>query len=161
MPSQSTKKSSKSANPAADSNVGKETLAYCTSCKMDLNHIIVAMKGDKIAKAECQTCKKIHGFKAPKGITEPKVKKAKRSKKDDSAATAMSIEVEWEKLMNAHKDLPFKSYNTKAGFKLGDKIRHTSFGEGIVGKLIFPNKIEVIFKTDIRLLIHAGIQAQQ
>ena len=136
--------------------VGKEVLAYCTSCKMDLQHIVAAMKGDKIAKAECQTCKKTHGYKAPKGVTEPKAKKPRKSKKDSAADAATSVEMEWEKLMHTHRDAPFKSYNTKGSFKLGDKIKHTEFGEGIVGKLVFPNKIEVIFRANIRLLIHAG-----
>ena len=66
---------------ASSEQVGKETLAYCTSCKMDLAHLVVAMKGDRIAKAECKTCKKIHAYKAPKGITEPAAKKPKKAKK--------------------------------------------------------------------------------
>ena len=60
--------------------VAKETLAYCTSCKMDLNHIIVAMKGDRIAKVQCLTCKKEHNFRAPKGATEPPKKKRTRTR---------------------------------------------------------------------------------
>ena len=144
----------KATTAASDtSQVGKETLAYCTSCKMDLNHIIVAMKGDRLAKVQCLTCKKDHAFKAPKGATEPKKKRAKKS---DSAATHTSIEAEWEKLMNTHKNAPKRTYSLKGQFTLGDRIDHTTFGEGIVGKLIYPNKIEVIFRTDVKVLIHAG-----
>lgn len=143
-----------SAADAASSSVGKEALAYCTSCKMDLAHIVVAMKGDRIAKAECKTCKKTHGYKAPKGVTEPP-KKRTRAKKSE-AAEAISIEAEWEKLMAANKNAPMKNYSMKAFFALGDKISHPNFGEGIIGKLIYPNKVEVIFRTDLRVLIHAG-----
>jgi hypothetical protein len=141
---------------AATQSVGSETLAYCTSCKMDLNHVIVALKGDRIAKAQCLTCKKEHAFKAPKGQAEPA--KAKKKKKSEAAeeATAHSIEAEWEKLMTAHRDLPMKPYNTQGHFVLGDKINHPTFGEGIVGKLIYPNKLEVIFRTDVKILIHGG-----
>jgi len=144
---------------SAETSVGKETLAYCTSCKMDLNHIIVAMKGDRIAKVQCLTCKKEHAYKAAKGVSEPGKAKTTRKKKsaaDEAAATASSIEAEWEKLMNAHRDAPMKSYNMKGSFLLGDKINHPNFGEGIVGKLIYPNKLEVIFRNDIKVLIHAG-----
>lgn len=143
------------ATPAT--GVGKETLAYCTSCKMDLNHIIVAMKGDRVAKAQCLTCKKEHAFKAPKGATEPKKKRGKAAK-DDGPAESNLIEAEWEKLMATHKDAPSKNYNTKGQFALGDKINHTTFGAGIVGKIIYPNKIEVIFRTDVKVLIHGGLQ---
>ena len=66
-----------SSDTANTKEVGKETLAYCTSCKMDLNHVIVAMKGDRLAKVQCLTCKKEHAYKAAKGQTEPKKKKKK------------------------------------------------------------------------------------
>lgn len=138
--------------------VATETLSYCTSCKMDLNHIVVAMKGDKIAKVQCLTCKKEHLYRAPKGASEPTTPKASRSKKaaDDSAGHH-PIELEWEKLMASHKDIPAKAYNTKGQFLLGDRISHPVFGDGIVGKLIYPNKLEVIFRSDVKVLIHAGV----
>ena len=134
--------------------VGTETLAYCTSCKMDLAHIIASMKGDKVAKVECKTCKKTHAFKAPKGITTPPKKRASKKKSADSQGT--TIAAEWEKLMAAHRDAPFKNYSMKGQFLLGDKIQHPQFGEGIVGRIIFPNKIEVIFQNNLRVLIHGG-----
>lgn len=137
--------------------VAQEVLSYCTSCKIDLAHLIVSMKGDKIAKVECKTCKKTHAYKAPKGITEVAPKKKRASKKsEDGSPSATTIEAEWAKLMASHKDAPFKTYAMKGKFVLGDKIKHTNFGDGIVGKLIYPNKIEVIFQTDIKVLIHGG-----
>lgn len=140
--------------------VANEALAYCTSCKMDLNHVIVAMKGDRIAKVQCLTCKKEHVYRVPKGATEPQPK-ASKSKKAEAAAEEAnhSIEVEWEKLMSAHKDVPVKHYTTKGHFGLGDKLSHPVFGDGIVGKLIYPNKLEVIFRTDVKVLIHGGVPA--
>lgn len=143
-------------NAGAASNVAKEALAYCTSCKMDLNSIIVAMKGDRIAKVQCLTCKKEHVYKAPKGATEPKAKTTRSKKKPSAEDTATSIEAEWQKLMAAHRDAPIKSYSMKGQFILGDKIKHPQFGEGIVGKLIYPNKLEIIFQTDVKVLIHGG-----
>jgi hypothetical protein len=128
---------------------------------MDLNHIIVAMKGDRIAKVQCLTCKKEHVYRAPKGAAEPQPKATARSKKAADAGDEEmnhSIEVEWEKLMAAHREVPVKSYTMKGQFNLGDKLNHPTFGDGIVGKLIYPNKLEVIFRTDVKVLIHAGPQ---
>jgi hypothetical protein len=126
---------------------------------MDLNHVVVAMQGDRVAKVECKTCKKEHVYRAPKGVTEPgaapPVKKT-RSKKAAPAPEAAPIEAEWEKLMAAHKNAPVKPYNMKGSFVLGDKIHHPTFGEGIVGKLIYPNKLEVIFRHDMKVLIYGG-----
>lgn len=144
--------------------VAKESLAYCTSCKMDLNHVIVAMKGDRIAKVQCLTCKKEHVYKAPKGVTTPSAAPKTKKKKEESgeAASSTSIEVEWEKLMSTHKAAPVKPYTAKGLFLLGDKISHPTFGEGIVGKLIYPNKIEVIFRGDLKVLIYGGeLQSHQ
>jgi hypothetical protein len=123
---------------------------------MDLNAAIVAMKGDRIAKVQCFTCKKEHVYKAAKGVTEPK----KTRKKKDAEPQANPVELEWEKLMAQHKDAPMKTYSMKAHFGLGDKLAHPNFGDGIVGKLIYPNKLEVIFRTDVKVLIHAGVQPQ-
>lgn len=143
----------------ATPKAAQEVLAYCTSCKMDLNHRVVAMKGDKIVKVECLTCKKEHAFKAPKGITDPSQAPKGRSKKSSDTASnaAHSIEAEWEKLMASHKDAPGKKYSPKSQFVLGDKIKHDAFGEGIVGRIIYPNKVEVIFRTDLKILIHGGV----
>ncbi len=141
-------------NTPATLAVGKEVLAYCTQCKMDLAHTIASMKGDKAAKVECKTCKKTHVFRAPKGITEPPPKKKKKATAAEAAA--VSVENEWERLMQQSAASPQKSYSTKGNFKIGDKIAHSSFGQGFVGKLIYPNKIEVIFRNEIKVLIHAG-----
>ena len=90
---------------ARSTEVAKETLSYCTSCKMDLNHIVVAMKGDRIAKVQCLTCKKEHVYRAPKGITEPpKAKKSKKKSAEGGEKTDTSIEAEWTKLMETHRD---------------------------------------------------------
>ncbi len=141
---------------ARTSTVASEALSYCTSCKMDLNHVIVAMKGDKIAKVQCLTCKKEHVYRAPKGPLEPQVAKTPKAKKTTEEPENHSIEIEWEKLMSSHRDVPVKPYTTRGQFGLGDKLNHPTFGDGIVGKLIYPNKLEVIFRHDVKVLIHAG-----
>lgn len=134
---------------------GTETLSYCTSCKMDLNHIVVAMKGDRIAKVQCLTCKKEHLFRAPKGVTEPPKAKKTRKSKDTSQSDATHIEAEWTKLMAVNKVVA-KKYTMKTAYLLGEKIAHPKFGEGVISKLIYPNKLEVVFRTDIKVLVHGG-----
>lgn len=149
---------------AATGSVGKEVLSYCTSCKMDLNHVIIAMEESKIAKVQCLTCKKEHLFREPKGSKSASAKKRKKSTDSSqegeasvsSESSAHSIELEWQRLMELHQASAVKPYTMKAQFQLGDRLNHSSFGEGIVSKLIYPNKLEVIFRTDIKVMIHAG-----
>ncbi len=91
-----------------------------------------------------------------KKATKKKATKKRATKKSYNA----TIEAEWEKLMAQHAANPTKNYAMDACFKLGEKVRHPKFGDGIVGKIIYPNKIEVIFKTDLKILIHTGSQGQ-
>lgn len=134
---------------------GKETLAYCTSCKMDLGATIVSMTGDRVAKVECRTCKKTHVFRAPKGITEPTAPKPSARKAAAAAKQVIAFEDEWQKLMDGSASA-MRPYSTKASFKIGDKLSHPSFGDGIVNRLIHPNKIEVTFRHELKILMHVG-----
>lgn len=129
---------------------GKQVLSFCGSCRMDLSHTIVAMLGDRIIKVECRTCKKIHAYKSAKGINEPVPKSTKIPGKNEP--TKIPIEVEWERLIKTSAKPP-KTYTIRTAFIEGDKLVHVNFGMGIVKKVIPPNKIEVVFKDDIRLLV--------
>ncbi|MEW6057875.1 MAG: hypothetical protein AB1540_14805 [Bdellovibrionota bacterium] len=143
------------------SGTGSEVLAYCGSCKMDLSAVIVAQIGSKIAKVQCKTCKKEHAYKGPKGAKEPsKAAIAKKKKSAEAAeaaesARAVSFETEWKRLMGEAEKAPRVSYTIKSQLKVGDVIKHTNFGDGIVTRLIHPDKAEVLFRTDMKLLIHS------
>jgi hypothetical protein len=107
---------------------------------------------------KCHTCGTTHQYRAPKGVTEPPKKKTSK-KAAAEAASATSIADEWKKMIAQNQASPQKKYTPKGAFLLGDRIQHSSFGEGIVQKIIYPNKIEVLFETDVKLLIHGGTHA--
>lgn len=140
--------------------VAQEVLAYCSQCKMDLGATVVAMKGDQIVRVECKTCRKERGYKAPKGVTDPgKAPPAKKTTRGARTETGErpdhSIANEWRKVMLAHPQAAH-AYSAKAKVGLGDKIKHPTFGEGIVMKHIHPNKAEIIFEMDLKILICGG-----
>ena len=145
--------------------VGKEIVSYCTKCKMDLCHTIMSMTGGLPARVICRTCKSEHNFKAKKGVKEPGAVAASRGSPGTStraprAAKAkvektVPVELEWMKQMNASHS-PVRNYAANEAFKSGERVSHPSFGEGVIQKLIFPNKVEILFRTDIKTLIHAG-----
>jgi hypothetical protein len=120
---------------------------------MDLSHLIVAMKGDRIAKVECKTCKKIHAYKQAKGITTPEPKEKKAGKR--AAAARVTVEDEWNKLAATKRAAAALPYKIQMTFESGAKLAHPQYGEGFVTKLLFPNKIEVLFRDDVRILAHA------
>ncbi len=141
----------------------KETLAYCGSCKMDLAAIVVARTGAKIVKVQCKTCKKEHGFKAPKGVSDPGDAPAPKARKTKTSAEgsskAVSMEAEWTRLLKEAGAAPRTKYTPKTLLDVGVIVNHSMFGEGIVMRVIHPNKAEILFKGDLKILIHAGSSA--
>lgn len=140
-------------------STASEVLAYCGACKMDLAAIIIAKVASKIAKVQCKTCKKEHAFKAPKGVSEPgtltPVRRVSKASSDLLGPKSVSVELEWQKLMDESAQANRVKYTPKANLALGDVVLHPSFGDGIVTRLSYPNKAEVMFKTDIKILVHS------
>jgi hypothetical protein len=130
---------------------------------MDLSHTIMSMVGGIPARVMCRTCKSEHNFKAKKGVKEPGAVAASRGSpgtttrkpREPKAEKTVPIELEWMKQMNASTK-PKREYAANVAFTSGDRLAHPTFGDGVVQKLIYPNKIEVIFKSDLKTLIHGG-----
>jgi hypothetical protein len=144
-------------------SVGKEIVCFCTRCKMDLGHTIMAMVGGSPARVVCRTCKSEHNYKPKRGVKEPGgaetvrrtvVGGGARSPREKTVEKTVPVEVEWMKQLNASTK-PMKPYAANESFTAGDRVSHPTFGEGVVQKLLYPNKIEVIFRMDIKTLIHA------
>ena len=132
--------------------VGEDVIAYCTKCKKDLNHVIVALVKEKVKKVLCKTCEKEHVYKAPKGDKAPAKKKtATRAKKKK-----VSPVEEWEMAMEQAKDATVKPYALDGSFGEGEKVDHSTFGQGLVIRLISPNKMEVIFEEGSKFMIRGN-----
>lgn len=131
--------------------VGKDVLSYCTKCKLNLGHTIVAMKDSKhIAKVKCNTCNTIHAYKDPS--TSSKQNKTRTRKSEGSPSKVISVSDLWmEKMSNTKKKSTPYAMDNK--FQEGDIIDHSKFGPGIVEKVV-DDKIEVIFRHEIKTLVH-------
>lgn len=130
--------------------VGKEVLSYCNKCKLTLAHLIVTMKSDTtIGKVQCKTCQGTHAYKDPSAVKASKTKRGKKAK----SSTKESISDIWMERV-ASSSSKSQKYNIKTKFDLGDIIDHPKFGPGVIDKLIDADKIQVIFRHDIKTLIH-------
>lgn len=136
--------------------VAQEILSFCTRCRMDLSHTIVAMQGDRVVRVQCKTCRSDHSYRSPKGATEPLAKGAAtaRTRGEGEKKTVITVEAEWEKRMLEAKNKPARPYDARTSFQIGDKIAHPTFGEGVVEKTIYPNKVEITFRYEIKTLVH-------
>lgn len=144
--------------------VGKELVCFCTRCKMDLGHTIVSMVGGMPARVVCRTCRSEHNYKPKRGVTEPggagsepvrRTVAGPRAPREKVVEKTIPVEVEWLRQMNASTK-PMREYGADQHFTVGDRIKHPTFGEGVVQKQIFPNKVEILFRGDLKTLIHAA-----
>lgn len=138
--------------------VGEDVLSYCTSCKLDLNHTVVAATDTSIIKVQCRTCKKEHRYSAPKGAKDGsvvfKAKEEKVQKETKVKAETKTVEREWQEMMSKTKDKAQKPFSIKTTYAAGELISHPTFGVGYVRKVLHPSKIEVLFSMDVKVLIH-------
>ncbi len=131
-------------------SAGKEILSYCGKCQLKLAHIIMSMK-DAVTphKVQCKTCNSVHQYKSQATAT-----KTRTSPKAKATVHVRSASELWTEAMriNGHKNK--KSYSIKAKFQVGDVISHPSFGEGFVQANLSNDRIEVLFQSDIKNLVH-------
>jgi len=147
---------------------GGEIDAFCTKCKLDLTHRIIAMVGDAVKKVECKTCMSHHLYRRPKTERDAAqarlVKRAEDRKvastgggtKAERATRAEKAEREqtsnWEHAIAGKPTTAFTAYRISLGFGQGDLIRHSKFGDGVVARVIDQTKVEILFKDGPRTM---------
>jgi len=168
--------------PSKPLKPGSEVDAWCTKCRMDLLHRIIAMNGPKIVRVECRTCNGHHNYRRPKnspashhdGKAHPAPRKeagpaprsspsigSSRPTPPLSARRAALLEAEnkreatWEKAVLGQPVASFKAYRASQTFNMGDLIRHGKFGDGYIVRVIDRQKVEVMFKDGPRTLAQA------
>lgn len=157
---------------------GGEIDAYCTKCRLDLTHRIIAMVGEVVKKVECKTCNSHHLYRRPKterdaaharmakraedrkapsgtsgtsGAAAPTGNsKSARAERADRAERALVSS--WEHAIAGQPTTAFKAYRISVSFGVGDLVRHSKFGDGIVQKVLDPSKVEILFKDGPRTM---------
>lgn len=144
--------------PQKKLTAGSEIDAWCTRCRMDLGHRIVAMVGLAPKRVICQTCGSEHNFRpaadSPLAKASPRAAAATRAKgaAKPQASRKELARAEWEAKLQSG---PKRNYQPTERFAVGDVLHHPKFGEGYVRSLIDPNKLTIAFSTGERTLIHA------
>lgn len=122
---------------------GENIVSYCTKCKIVLDHVIVAVAEEAIAKVKCKTCNSTHKFRDPADVKKPRQTK----KKEDVVKTTEAL---WETCV-AEATGQEREYAMTGKYRVGDLVLHNTFGRGVVRKL-FLNKCHVLFKDKERLM---------
>ena len=130
---------------------GEELDAYCTRCKLDLNHRVVAMVGDITKRVNCLTCHSEHNFRKPKGASVATTKK-KTKKKTVRETAADKLRAEWASETEGHPDDAFAGYSMDSVLSEGDLILHKKFGKGHVQEVTAEGKVQVLFEEGVKRL---------
>lgn len=138
-------------------SVGRDTLAYCTRCKMELAHVIISMVDKKPVRVICKTCKSQHNYKRI-GITSGAV--SRRPKNSHAPKVSVRLSELWQQKLSNQRGKRTRKYQTELTFLEGDVIDHPKFGVGIVESVKRGGKISVLFRDSERILVH-GLSGSQ
>jgi hypothetical protein len=149
---------------------GGEIDSYCTKCRLDLTHRIIAMVGDTVRKVECKTCGSHHLYRRPKSereaapvkrsspVEEKRAAPSSRASGGERLTAAQKAEREqlhaWEHAIAGQPASAFRSYRTTLTLGSGELIRHPKFGDGVVARVIDRGKVEILFKDGAKTMAH-------
>ena len=134
---------------------GDEIDAWCTKCRLDLLHRVVAAVASVPKRVECKTCHSQHNYRAPKGAAggASSASKAHATKKP-RASTKRSAVTDWQQAVAGKERSSFSPYSIGGRFTPQQLISHKKFGDGVVMALVEDQKINVLFQDGPRILIH-------
>ena len=136
-----------------DYSVSGNVDGWCTKCKLELAHTIIAMSKNLPVKVKCNTCNSQHKYRTKQsGISKPKSAKSK-----SPARKIKTQEANYNDYISRLTDYDLtrvKMYSMDGSYKKDEIIEHSKFGVGIVLSLIQNNKIEMLFKDGHKVLIH-------
>lgn len=134
--------------------VGGEVDAFCTRCKMDLAHTILAMVGTKIVRVRCNTCGGDHAFRGAPGTTDKPPRASSSRAASSKAERPEKVVISFEEQL-AGKDIAnAPKYSPKDAYKVDQVIQHPTFGLGLV-TAVRGDKMDVAFKAETKTLVHA------
>ena len=132
---------------------GSNIDSWCGKCKMILAHTIEAMVGDKPARVHCNTCQSQHAYRPgpPKKTTKQAGERESGERAPRQPKTRMT---KYQSLLNSKSAAVPKTYSPKEKFEEGDILEHPTFGRGIATAIKEGSKIEVLFESGSKTLIH-------
>jgi len=110
------------------------------------------MVDGKVAKVQCNVCGGRHNYR-PKKTEKAGGPKKKTTRATPSGTNLAKGEAHFKKLVADREPSEALTYAMDGIFKKGDLVDHPTFGLGVVVATEMPNKIEVIFRQESKLLI--------
>ena len=132
--------------------VGGEVDALCTRCELVLAHTIHALLAGRPVKVECNTCHTVHRYRPPAGHTggpgRVRIVRAGQSVRERPAVSG------FDELLASRDVGAAQPYSPRKRFAVGDVVDHAVFGRGFVSGLRDGDKVEITFRSDVKILVH-------
>ncbi|MCK6534439.1 MAG: hypothetical protein L6Q84_15810 [Polyangiaceae bacterium] len=141
---------------------GSEIDSWCTKCRMDLGHRIIAMHEGRPKRVICQTCSSQHNYRAPASEKGSAVKRTPGSPRPAPAAQRVTEKArveaarvnDWEKRIAGQSMDAFTRYAIDKTYAVGELVTHKKFGEGFVAEVLDGGKVSIMFRDGPRMLAH-------
>jgi hypothetical protein len=128
--------------------VGGEVDTFCTKCELTLAHTVHAVVGGTPVKVECNTCHGVHRFRGAAGRPARAGASAERAPKAKPAVVA------FDEILAARDGSRAQAYSPKRTYAVDDVVDHPIFGRGFVSAVRDAGKVEITFRSDVKILIH-------
>jgi len=123
--------------------LGSNIDSWCGKCKMLLAHTIEAIVDDEPKRVKCNTCKSQHAYKA----------QAARTSSTPRMGKSAANKHQWA--MKASSTAVAKTYSPTSKYEAGDVLDHHTLGRGVTTAVKEGAKIEVLFESGLKTLVHA------
>lgn len=120
--------------------LGTDIDTRCKKCRATTKHVVIGKVGSKPTRVRCGTCELEHEYTAPR---------ARR------AAAASQVQLPWAEAI-AQSRATAAPYAGDASYRVGARVTHPSFGEGVVVALSSPTVCEVLFESRTVKLVMKG-----
>jgi hypothetical protein len=134
--------------------VGGTIESWCRKCELLLPHTIETMVGNRPARVQCNTCKAQHSYKARQSGASTAGQGQIAADAAPESQPARRRTSQYRRLLKGKDMALARAYSSSDRFALGDVMEHASFGFGIATGLKDGTKIEVLFESGSKLLIH-------
>jgi hypothetical protein len=128
--------------------VGGEVDAFCTKCELTLAHTVHAVVAGRPVKVECNTCHSVHRHRGANGASS-------RPRSATGTTRPRPEVVSFDALLATKRVGGARPYSAQGRFEVDDVLDHPIFGRGFVSALRDGGKIEVTFRSDVKVLVHA------
>jgi hypothetical protein len=152
-------------------SAASEIDSWCTKCRLNLGHRIVALVGGVPKRVVCLTCGSEHNYRAPRkdasGATAVHVRGSERTERAPASSgssagsrVAQKARAESERYENwASRTLgkavdAFTRYSMDRTFHPGELVLHPKFGEGYVEQVLEGGKVNIAFRDGTKILAH-------